>query len=70
MRYLRGKEQRLAFSKNVGLPYTFVRSMEDGLVIPDEDVVADIAHRLLLDAEPLLRARKAQLRGHDEIGDT
>ena len=51
IRTCRGKESRLSFVKKLGLSYTFVRSLEEGLRLPSDDIIQRIADRLELDAD-------------------
>lgn len=52
----RGTESRLSFVKKLRLSYTFVRSIEEGLRLPSDQIVAQIAECLDLDTEELLIA--------------
>ena len=56
LRARRGAESRLSFVKKLRLSYTFVRSIEEGLRLPSDQIVAQIAECLDLDPEELLIA--------------
>ncbi len=56
LRARRGNESRLSFVKKLRLSYTFVRSIEEGLRLPSDQIVAQIAECLDLDPEELLIA--------------
>jgi len=56
IRARRGAESRLSFVKRLRLSYTFVRSIEEGLRLPSDQIVAQIAECLDLDEEQLLIA--------------
>jgi len=56
LRARRGSESRLSFVKKLRLSYTFVRSIEEGLRLPSDQIVAQIAECLDLDTEELLIA--------------
>ena len=56
LRARRGTESRLSFVKKLRLSYTFVRSIEEGLRLPSDQIVAQIADSLDLDPEELLIA--------------
>ncbi len=52
----RGEASRLSFAKKLTLSYTFVRSLEEGLRLPSDGIVEQIADCLDLDADELLIA--------------
>jgi len=56
LRARRGTESRLSFVKKLRLSYTFVRSIEEGIRLPSDQIVAQIAECLGLDRDELLIA--------------
>jgi hypothetical protein len=52
----RGDESRLSFVKKLSLSYTFVRSMEEGLRLPSDEIVEQIASRCEMDVDELILA--------------
>lgn len=53
LRSLRGPRSLAAFAKVLDLSYTFVREMERGNRLPSDEVLADIAQSLKVDAGEL-----------------
>ena len=52
----RGEESRLSFVKRLKLSYTFVRSMEEGLRLPSDEIIQQIATCLEIDMDELILA--------------
>ena len=52
----RGAASSLSFVKKLSLSYTFVRSMEEGLRLPSDEIVVRIAECLDISTEELLLA--------------
>ncbi|MCK6445897.1 MAG: helix-turn-helix domain-containing protein [Planctomycetes bacterium] len=53
LRLLRGARSLVAFSRALGLSYTFVREMERGNRLPSDDVILLLAERLQVDSGEL-----------------
>ncbi len=56
LRGARGDDSRMSFAKRLGLSYTFVRSLEDGLRLPSDEVLTQIAANLGRSSDELLVA--------------
>ena len=56
LRRARGDASRLSFARKLRLSYTFVRSLEEGLRLPSDDVLIEIADHLGLDRKELILA--------------
>lgn len=52
----RGEESRLSFVKKLQLSYTFVRSMEEGLRLPSDEIIQQISEKLEIDVDELILA--------------
>lgn len=50
---MRGQDSLVAFSRKLGLSYTFVREMERGNRLPSDDVIVRIGERLAVDPTDL-----------------
>ena len=56
LRQCRGITSRVRFARRLGLSYIFVRSPEEGIRLPSDRVLLEIAERLCLEFEQLLLA--------------
>lgn len=56
LRQKRGATSRLSFARTLQLSYTFVRSLEEGVRFPSDEVLRAIAERLDLDENELVLA--------------
>lgn len=56
LRRKRGNASRLSFARKLQLSYTFVRALEEGIRLPSDEVLMEIAEALDLDFRQLILA--------------